>query len=101
MWARGFFRMPRETESPVEFVQNRLWVLIQRSQHHQAVKPEVGGFVDQVAGVTAGCSILCRQYGFDRLFADLFENLVESLMVEAGHIGAICRGAFAGFQYLG
>jgi len=24
MWARGFFRMPRETESPVEFVQNRL-----------------------------------------------------------------------------
>ena len=99
--ARRFLVVPGKSETAVQLVQHGLRMLAEGGEHDQAVEPEVRGFVDQVAAIAVDGCVLGRKNGFDRLFADLLQNLVQALVVQAGHVGAVGSGAFARFQYSG
>src|SRR5690606_36132619 len=74
-----FLVVPGKAEAPVQLVQHGLRMLAKGGEHDQAVEPEVRGLVDQVAAVAAAGGVLGGEYGFDRLFADLLQNLVQAL----------------------
>ncbi|MOA44898.1 hypothetical protein D3C78_1672400 [compost metagenome] len=65
------------------------------------MEPQIGGLVDDIAVISAVCGILGSNDGLDRFFAELFQNLVQTLMVQASHVGAVRFGAFARFQHFG
>ncbi|MNR43068.1 hypothetical protein D3C85_1616540 [compost metagenome] len=93
--------MPGEAEAAVQFVEDRLRVLAEGREHDQGMEPQVGGFVDQIAAVAAVGGVLGGEDGFHRFLADLLEDLVEPLVVQAGHVGAVRRGALAGLEDCG
>src|SRR5690606_37402175 len=93
--ARRLLGVPGQAEAAVQLVQHGLRMLAERGEHDQAVEPEVGGLVDQVAAVAAERRVLGRDDGLDRFFADLLQDLVQTLVVQAGHVGAVRRRALA------
>jgi ketosteroid isomerase-like protein len=64
------------------------------------MEPQVSGFVDDIAAIAADGGVLGGDDGFDRLFADLFQNLVQTLVIEAGDLSTVGSGAFALFKHL-
>ena len=68
-------------------------------EHDQRVKPEVGSFANQFVAVAAERSILGCKNSLDRLFANLFKNLVQALVIQAGDLGAVGRRALARLQH--
>jgi len=93
--------VPGQAEATVQFIQHSLWVLPQLGEHDQAMEPQVGGLVDDIAAVAAELRILGGDDGLDGLFAEFFQNLVQALVVQAGDVGAVGVRAFAVFQHLG
>ncbi|MNN88515.1 hypothetical protein D3C81_2062110 [compost metagenome] len=65
------------------------------------MEPQIGGLVDDIAVISAVGGILGSNDGLDRLFAELFQNLVQAFVVQAGHVGTVRFGAFARFQHFG
>jgi hypothetical protein len=99
--SRGFFRVAGEAETAIQFIQHGLGMLAEGGEHDQTVEPQIGGFVDQVLAVTAGSGVLGSEDGFHRLLANFFQNLVQTLVIQTGHVGAIGRCALARLQYFG
>ena len=75
--------MPGQAEATVQFIQHGLWVLPQLGEHHQAMEPQVCGFIDYIAVITADLRVLGRNDGLDGFFAEFFQNLVQALVVQA------------------
>lgn len=75
-------------------------MLAQCCKHDQTMEPQIGGFVDDIAAVTADGGIFGGDDGFDRLFAHLLQNLVQPLVVETGDVGGVGSRALALFEYL-
>src|SRR5690554_1509009 len=72
------------------------------TEHHQGVKPQISGFVNQFTLVATGLGILGGENGFGALLAHLFQNLVQPLVMQTGHIGRLRIGiGFAFSQYAG
>ena len=76
-------------------------MLTQSCKHHHAVKPQVRGLIDDITAITADGGILGSDDGFDRFFTDLFQNLVQTLVVQAGDIRTVGSGALACFKHFG
>src|SRR5471032_1626532 len=87
--ARGLLGMPGQAEATVQFIKHCLWMLPQLGEHDQTVEPQVGSFVDHVAAVAADLRVLGRNNRLDGLFAEFFQNLVQTLVVQASDIRAV------------
>ncbi|MNP81511.1 hypothetical protein D3C76_1798910 [compost metagenome] len=65
------------------------------------MKPQVGGFIDDIAVILADGGVLGGDDRLDGLFAELFEDLVQTLVVQTGHVGAVRRRVLAFFEHFG
>src|SRR5690625_1288716 len=71
-FARRFFLVPGNTEATRQFIQYRLGVFPSMRKHHQAVKPKIGGFGNQLPVVAAGLRVLGGKDRFGCLLAHFF-----------------------------
>ena len=56
------------------------------------MKPQIGDFTNDRAALTARGGILGRDDHLGGLLADLLQNLVQPLVVQAGHVGLLRVG---------
>ena len=66
-------------------------------QHHEAVKPQVRRFVNDILAAF----IFGGHHAFDRLLADFLQNAVGCLGKEFGHVARLRIGALARFDAVG
>ena len=84
-------------DTTFQFIQYGLRMLPQLGQHDHAMEPQIGCFVDDIAAITADGGVLGSNDGLDRFFTDLFQNLVQALVVQAGNVRAARFGILALF----
>ena len=64
---------------------------IQVTEHHQSVKPEIGGFMDKLMlRLLLPLTVLGGQDGLSGFFTHFFKYFVEALGVQAGYVGIPC-----------
>ena len=85
--SRCFLGQAGQVKAPLQFIQDIIRAQAQVTEHDQAMKPQIGGFINQLAVVPAVLTVLGCQQGFRAFLADLLEDLVQSLGMQAGHIG--------------
>ena len=87
--SRSFFCQPREPHPFIENFQDILMIEIKMREHHQCVKPEIRYLINQSFCVAARSGVLSRQYDLGGFFSDFLQDLIQSLCVQRGHIGAV------------
>jgi hypothetical protein len=95
--AAGLFFQPRQAEAPLQLVQHGLRLQVHVFKHDQTVKPQIGGFINDLICVAA----LGRNDGFSSFLANLLQNSIKPFFVLARNVGGFRIGVLALLQYLG
>jgi len=85
-FAQGFFFQPAQAFAAGQLIDHIGGCQSIVRQRDHAVKPQIGHFIDQLAGITAVVNVLGGHHGFSGFFANFLQKSVGAFVQQTGYV---------------